>query len=190
VGVEVGDEMGEATQAVWRATGKTLDGTPFRYQKVNLQGAKALWTAPDGSPLVTRRRVGAGQVILTTIPYLLGIDGRATPVWADLMIHLTAGLLPVEVRGDVEWQINRTATGYVLLLFNNRGNYKPQQGLAAPRREEVAEVSIETSLPLVAVQEWTENAPVAWERGEGRQVVRCVIPAGGIRVVALVTGDE
>src|SRR5207249_10218695 len=86
-------------------------------------GDKKAWSE---LPLIIRHDVGAGAVIVTTVPHLLGQDERAHPALPYLLNGLTAGLLPVEVRlasgarprGEVMYQLNKTNEGYVVTLVS------------------------------------------------------------------------
>lgn len=63
-------------------------------------------------------------MVYLSAPYGLGIDRRAVPVVARLMAHLTRRLMPVEVRGDVEWMLNRTEPGWLITLLNPAGGVR------------------------------------------------------------------
>src|SRR5206468_2323887 len=101
-------------------------------------------------PLVTRHAAGKGAVIVTLVPRLLGQDERAHPLTPWLVNGLTDRLLPVEVRrgddkpltGELMYQINRTRDGYLVLLINNRGVDKTQNGVARVDRRQTADALI------------------------------------------------
>lgn len=54
-------------------------------------------TASNANPIAIRNQVGAGAVILTLVPHMIGLDERAHPAMPWLMNGLTQNLLPVEV---------------------------------------------------------------------------------------------
>ena len=105
-------------------------------------------------------------MIVTLVPRLLGQDERAHPVLPYLMNGLTAGLLPVEVRradgsalqGEVMYQVNRTKDGWLVLLVNNSGVDKTQNGVARVDRRAFADVMVRTALPVQSVKEMTGPA--------------------------------
>jgi len=132
-----------------------------------------------------QQTVGEGRIIWIGVPKGLGLDGRTTPLISLVMLHLRQGLLPVEVRGDVQYSLNRNETGWVVTLFNNRGNYKSQHGLGIPRREEVAAVTLSTDLGITGATEWTQEQPVEVKADAGRRSVSLDVPAGGVRIVHL-----
>jgi hypothetical protein len=162
-----------------------LHGQVFRYDRVELKGADVLIAAPTGDPLVTVNRVGRGRVVLIALPDMLGEDERMTPFAAHLLAHLAADATPVRVSGDVEYMINRTAKGWVVTLFNDKGVFKPQQGMAEVDRSATVDVTI--TLPGIAVaNEWTSDRGLAVKRvARASDSVTLKIAAGGIAVVEL-----
>src|SRR2546423_7216493 len=154
----------------------------FRFERVETRGAKVLMQTPNGEPLVTENIIGQGRVIFCAIPDLLGLDERLTPVAAHLFAHLFAEATPVRVTGDAQYLINRTERGWVVTLINNRGVYKPQQGLAQVNRAETVDVKIDLrGAAIERANEWTEDETLKVERDNGADVVRLRIPAGGLR---------
>src|SRR6185503_7579326 len=135
LGVRLTNDVAEADGAKCLAPGEetqSLSGQMFRYEKVELRGARALINAPNGDALVTVNKVGKGSVIFSSVADLLGVDERMTPFGAHMLAHLFSEAIPVKVSGDkeVEYLVNRTADGWVVTLINNWGVLKPQQGLA------------------------------------------------------------
>jgi hypothetical protein len=165
-----------------------LRGQVFRYEKIIPQAnVQVLIQSPSGDPLVTSNPIGKGRVIIDAVPDMLGLDERMTPFSAHLLSHMFTNATPIQISGDVEYLVNRTAKGWVVTLFNNRGVYKPQQGLAEVKRSEVADVSIALSgADISTAREWTEDNPLAVKRVNGRGQVELRIAAGGIRIVEMV----
>src|SRR5262249_31985121 len=121
------------------ADGKNRLAPPFELVLAGVAGAKEMARAEwDGKPvpLITRHHVGAGAVIVTLIPHMLGQDERAHPALPYLLNGLTANLLRVEVRlangkklnGEIMYQVNKTKDGYLVALFNQQGIDKTQTG--------------------------------------------------------------
>lgn len=182
----------------WRpADGKVQASTPFEVAGVELQGAKPIVWAEGKTPLVTRHTVGKGAVLVTLVPRLLGEDERAHPVLPYLMNGLTSDLLPVEVRrsdgsplrGEVLYQINRTKDGYLVLLVNNHGVDKTQNGVARVDRRAFADVVVQTRLPVQAIKEYTEPRDLtATRKKEGQAEVTTVpirVHPGDVQVIYL-----
>lgn len=144
-------------------------------------------------PLVTRHQVGAGAVIVTLVPHLIGQDERAHPSLPYLMNALTTDLLPVEIRlangarpaGEIMYQVNKTKDGYLVALFNQRGIDKTQNGIARVDRRAVVDVLIRTRSPLKSAVEYTDRRDLSVAKMGDRSEVRLRVPAGDLRVVYL-----
>ena len=176
------------------AGGDAQPATPFPVAGADLAGAEVLATAGK-APLATRHKVGAGAVITVLVPRGLGTDERAHPVLPYLMNGLTANLLPVEVRtadgkplsGELMYQVNRTKDGYVVLLMNNRGVDKTQNGVARVDRRQAVDVVVRTKLPVTAAKEYTDPRDLNQEPGADGTAVRVRVHPGDVQVVGLVT---
>jgi hypothetical protein len=188
-GVSMLGSTAEADDAVCLARDEPradLSGQVYRYERVEPRGAEVLIRTTSGDALVTVNRVGRGRVVFVAVPDLLGLDERLVPAAAHVLAHLLSDATPVRVRGDVEYLVNRNARGWVVTLINNRGVYKPQQGLAQLNRAEVAEVSIELAGSEVqSASEWTEGAQLKKAREGKTERVSVEVPPGGVRIVEL-----
>ncbi|MCA1621454.1 MAG: hypothetical protein LC795_19545 [Acidobacteria bacterium] len=190
LGVRALGSVAEADDAECVATAEPktdLGGQVYRYERVEARGAKVLIRTPSGDPLVTVNTVGRGSVVYCAVPGLLGLDERLVPSAAHMLVHLLGDVTPVRVGGEVEYLVNRSARGWVVTLINNRGVYKPQQGLAQVRRDESAEVTLEGvySARFKRAGEWTTGADLKVTRGEHTDAVRLTVPPGGVRIVEL-----
>jgi hypothetical protein len=163
-----------------------LAGQVYRYERVEPRGAEVLMKTSSGDALVTVNRLGRGRVVFCAVPDLLGLDERLVPAAAHMLAHLLSDLTPVRLTGDVEALFNRNARGWVVTLINNRGVYKPQQGLARVNRDEYADVSLEL-VGVARAGEWTTDTELPVRRGGRADLVSLRVPPGGVRVVELVT---
>jgi len=164
-----------------------LRGQIFPYERLELNGAVALMRAIGGDPLVTVNKVGKGTLVFAAVPDLLGEDERMTPVAAHMLAHVFADATPVKVNGDVEYLVNRNKNGWVVTLINNKGVFKPQQGMAQVDRS--AYVNAELSLPgarIARAQEWLSGQNLEIRKQAGiSEGVTVSIPPGGIAIVEL-----
>ena len=175
----------------WSPTGEAArPTTPFEIAELTFRGATALATAGK-LPLVARNPVGAGAVITVLVPRGLGLDERAHPVLPYLMNGLTANLVPVEVRmpdgsrpaGQIMYQVNRTKDGYLVMLMNNSGVDKTQNGVARVDRRQFVDVVVKTALPVKSAKEYTGPRDLKMEAGQ----VTIRVHPGDVQVVGLVT---
>jgi hypothetical protein len=105
-------------------------------------------------------------------------------------------LLPVEVRradgsplqGEVMVQINRTKDGYLVLLMNNNGVDKTQNGVARVDRRAFADVLVRTALPVQSAKEYTEPRDLTPAKGKDGTEIRLRVHPGDVQVVYLTTG--
>jgi hypothetical protein len=161
-----------------------LSGQMFRYEKVELKGSTALVSAPNGDPLVTVNKVGKGNVVFTALPDLLGEDERITPFAAHLLAHVFADAVPLQITGDVEYLINRTANGWVVTMLNNNGVFKTQQGMAQVDRNAYVTATIGlTGQQILGASDWISETSLKVEGGR----VSISIAPGGVAVVELRT---
>jgi hypothetical protein len=191
-GVTLRDETNEADDArclIGSNEASDLRGQVFRYNRIEKGGtAKVLMETTTGEPLVTVNAVGKGRVIFCALPDMLGLDERLTPFAAHLLMHLFNEATPVNVRGDVEYLLNRTTRGWVVTLINNQGVYKPQQGLAQVDRRAVVDVSISLrrGRGIMSASEWTEDKKLNVAQEGGQESVRLSLAPGGVQIVELV----
>ena len=186
-GVRLSNRTAEADSARCLAPNEephNLSGQMFRHEKVELRGATAFMSAPNGDPLVTVNKVGKGSVVFAALPDLLGEDERITPFAAHMLAHVFADATPVTLTGDVEYLINRKGSGWVLTLLNNNGVFKTQQGMAQVDRNAYATVTIGlTGQQIVSATEWTSDTSLKVDGGK----VSLSIAPGGVAVVELRT---
>ncbi len=177
-GVRLSNRTVEADSARCSADeGQDLTGQMFRYEKVELKGASAFMSAPNGDALVTVNKVGKGSVVFAALPDLLGVDERITPFAAHMLAHVFADAAPLKVSGDVEYLINRTASGWVVTLLNNNGVFKTQQGMAQVDRN--AYVSVTIGPDVVTANEWIGETALKVEGGKAS----LSIAPGGVAIV-------
>lgn len=187
LGVRLTSTTAEADTARCLSPGEQpqdLTGQLFGYNRIELKGATTLIAAPNGDALVTVNKLGKGSLVFSALADLLGADERVTPFAAHMLAHVFSGASPVRVRGDVEYLMNRTKTGWVVTLFNNNGVNKPQQGLAQVDRK----ASVTTTITIAGqrirtASEWLTDKPL--ELSKALDSVSVTLSPGGIAVVEL-----
>jgi hypothetical protein len=177
----------------WAPAGGAVRGaTPFDVAEIKPTTAEALATAGKGVPLLVRNKVGDGAVITVLVPRGLGLDERAHPVLPYLMNGLTQDLLPVRVElpdgkrpaGEIQYQVNRTKDGYVVMLMNNRGVDKTQNGVARVDRRQFVDVILRPKRPAKAAKEWTGPRDLV---AEADGTIRVRVHPGDVQVIGLAT---
>ena len=111
------------------------------------------------------------------------------------MNGLTADLLPVRVEmpdgkrpaGEIQYQVNRTKDGYVVLLMNNRGVDKTQHGVARVDRRQFVDVVVRATLPVKSAKEWTGPRDLALAPDAKGATVKVRVHPGDVQVIGLVT---
>jgi hypothetical protein len=116
------------------------------------------------------------------VPHGLGIDRQVQPVVPRLIAHLSRGLMPVEVLGDVEWLVNRTAQGWLVTLLNPAGQLKPQQGIHPTDFRENRRVTIQARVPVRSARDRLLPSEPLTVR---ENTTTCEVPAGGVRIIEL-----
>ncbi len=123
---------------------------------------------------------------MLSVPRGLGIDRNAVPILGQLMAHLTSGLMPVVVRGNVEWMLNRTQAGWLVTMLNPAGQAKPQQGISPTDFRQNRDVTIRSVVPVQGASDWLFPEEKLVPRQHGKEAeISLTVPAGGVRIVEL-----
>ncbi|MBN2371781.1 MAG: hypothetical protein JXO72_14970, partial [Vicinamibacteria bacterium] len=162
LGTSLGHEWKEADTVECVRDGEKLAGTIFKYLTVKPVTADVIARA-GSDPLALVNRFGKGRVVLTTASYLIGLDGVAMPYLAHLMLELTSGLLPVEVRGDCHHSVNLREDGIVVMIENNNGIVKRSHQPAVMDESQASEVTLRLELEPMKTEEWLGEQPQSWE---------------------------
>ena len=188
LGVRLKGETGEADNArclLPNESAVDLGGEVFRFDRVDLTASQPVMvtTSDQPEPLVTVNKIGRGKLILVTVRDFLGEDERLSPVVAHVLAHLASQATPVEVEGDVEYQINRNSNGWVVTVFNDSGVFKPQQGMSQVDRGATVNVTIRLrNQKISSAVDWITDAKLGVSEGA---IVHAIIPAGGIAIIEL-----
>jgi len=156
----------------------------YRYRELSpgTEPFRPLATTPDGKCFCAAVDRGAGRIVQLALPRGLGVDRAAHPVVARLFAHLSRGLLPVEVDGEVEWLVSRSQSGWLVTLLNPAGQQKPQQGITATNYRENRTVTVRARVPVSSARDrLLPTDPLTVTAGQ----IRLTVPAGGVRILEL-----
>ena len=100
----------------------------------------------------------------------------------DLLDRLTRLYLPVEVKGDIEYTLNRTPKGWIVGLLENKGAWKEPKGPVVFNAAMSPTVTIRPRHgQLATAREWVSEKDVA----VADNTVKVRVPPGSVRIVEL-----
>ncbi|MAE60329.1 MAG: hypothetical protein CMJ49_03120 [Planctomycetaceae bacterium] len=178
----VAQRFDEVDQYGWLRDPTMHDSPRFAYRRIETEGGRVLGWAPDGGAFCAAFDRGEGRLIYLSVPHGMTIGRQAHPVVARLLAHLSRGLMPVEVAGDVQWMVNEIEGGWMVTLLNPAGQSKPQQGMLPTDYTENRTVTIRARRPLSSARDRLAPDDVLTITG---QTVTCEVPAGAVRIVEL-----
>ncbi|MDD2710974.1 MAG: sugar-binding protein [Verrucomicrobiae bacterium] len=186
-----------------------LDGTaiveksPFEFPFLESTTAKLLVKAADAAdeepPLVLSNQHGKGRVILTAPDYMRAMDTKTQMLnlFDHLMRHLGSELRPVDVEGQVEFLINRNASGWVVTLINNEGVLRPlrKKEIILPEKNQAVRVilkpmAFDGKIEKPSVKEWLTGEALRPALSDAGTEVRLTVPAGDVRIVEFKTDRQ
>jgi hypothetical protein len=158
----------------------------FRFREISLgkttgnDAVRPLAKTLDGKCFCAAIDRGAGRIVYLSVPRGLGVDKNVHPVLPRLFAHLSRGLMPLEVSGEVEWLVNRAADQWLVTLMNPAGQDKPQQGITPTDYRKNKQVTIRCRVPVKEARDRLlpeDTWPVM------DNVITLEVPAGGVRIV-------
>jgi hypothetical protein len=156
----------------------------FRYRQIPLEDKtwQPLARAANGDAFCAAADRGAGRIVYLSVPHGLTIGKQVHPVVPRLIAHLTRGLMPVEVDGDVQWLVSRAEGSWLVTLLNPAGQDKPQQGITATDYRKNRRVVIRSQVPITSARDrlLTDDALAVQQN-----IVELTVPAGAVRIVEL-----
>jgi hypothetical protein len=173
----------ESTGFKWLGDETIHPSAKYRFRPIHGNADdRVLAMTHDGKAFCRAFDRGQGRLIVLSVPHGLTIGRQTHPVLPRLFVHLTRGLMPVEVRGDVQWLVNRNATGWMITLLNPAGQMKPQQGITPTDYRENRTVTIVSKAPIrSAVDRLLPDDPLTVTGNS----VKLEVPAGGVRIVEI-----
>ena len=170
----------EAGSYSWMGGEKKQSSALFRLRSI--KGGEPLAKTADGQTFCAMFDVGKGRLIYLSVPYGLTIGRQIHPVVPQLIAHLSRGLMPIEVKGDVNWLVNRNRRGWMVTLLNPAGQSKPQQGITPTDFRQNRQVQIVCNVPVKsAVDRLLPDDRLELKGG----TIECEVVAGGLKIVEL-----
>ena len=179
-----GADYAEAAGYRWLDDNQVHPAPRYRYRTVapNDEKMTVLASTPEGAPVCVAIDRGQGRIVYLAVPYGMSIGKQASPIVARLLAHLTRGLMPVEVDGDVQWMVNRTRDSWVVTLLNPAGQHKPQQGLTPTDFRENRTVTLRSHVPITSARDRLLETDKFTVEGNA---VKLEVSAGGVRIIEL-----
>ncbi len=165
---------------------------PYKFNKIRLQGARAILKDDQGNILASANRYGKGQVIVTAPDYMMPVattlepgpvirGERRSEFMKYFIERFSRETLPLAVTGDIQYGLNRTANGYWIYLFNNKGLYKFTDTPQTVDAAQDATVQIDfKNLKISAIRDLRTGEPL--ERADKFELK---VPAGDFRILEL-----
>jgi hypothetical protein len=177
----------ESTGYHWMGSKDLEQSQRFVFKPVTATGAEVIATSSDGQPICVSIDRGKGRLVFVSIPRGMGIDRTVVPIIPRLFARLTSGLMPVTVRGDVEWSVNRADSGWLVTLLNPAGQGKPQHGIIPTDYRQNRVITIHSTGPVKSVLDrlLPEDQIGVRPDGRGGANVTLTVPAGSVRIIEL-----
>ncbi|HXP61951.1 MAG TPA: hypothetical protein VN829_15755, partial [Dongiaceae bacterium] len=119
-------------------------------------------------------------------PWINPVTGRPAAISNDRLRDLAQQYLPVQVSGDpIQFQINRTPTGWVVELINNRGVIKKPNEPAVTDATAVARVRLKPRMTCQSTREWR-----SLRRHDNPAVVEVELGPGAVEFIELTPAKE
>jgi len=203
LGVKIEKGTALSTGIKYLEEGEKVGSLVFDIQKVKATTAKVIAEGDGGHPLILVNSYGKGVVILTTPPYLLDFELKILPLAGYLLRRMTKEVLPLQVKGDIEYIINRNEKGWVVGLINNNGIYKKCDmrnpgwkkgtptyfdGVYNPEivdESKTSEVLITSPGYISGASELVQDLIVPVYQTKGNSEVQIRVPPGEVRVLQL-----
>ena len=114
-------------------------GEGYSFLKARPLAAKPLWTDANGTVVAWANDLGKGRVVTVAAWRMLPDELKSRADWWEGKVRrmvsgelefpiirkvlrtLQDELMPVTVEGDIQWGVNRTKTGWLVWLLNNKG---------------------------------------------------------------------
>ena len=166
----------------------------YEMEAINLKRATPLLEDAEGKVLACLNRYGKGNLIVATVDYLLpktnivewkdGVYGKTFPFVGYFLENFVKEVLPLEVKGDIQYGLNKLSDGWLLYLINNKGVTK------LTNKEQILDnaktAQVEVSLKDIRISKITElREQRAVSKDDKNNSFTIDVPPGDIRVVKI-----
>lgn len=162
---------------------------PYEYQQIVIREAKPVLVDGKNNVMVSVNKYGKGHLVLSTVDYLLPKDHqmwRHSPFPSFLLNQIVEEVLPLQVKGDIQYGLNKLEDGWVVYLINNKGVYKwartPQK--LNPGERARVEIVLKEIKPTRII-ELREDKKVSWDRKANSFFIE--VGPGDVKVVKINT---
>ncbi|GEM_PF-4380465 len=121
--------------------------------------------------------IGKGKMIYLEPDYLLNKEGEILPSFKAFLLSLVKETLPFQVKGDIQYILNRTPEGWLVCLINNRGVYHLPSEAPILRKED-SEVEVIIPEGVAEVKEKI-TGEIFGKR------IKLVVPSGEVRILEI-----
>jgi len=169
----------------------------YEYQEIKIEKAKPILVDSKNNVMVCVNKYGKGNLILTTVDYLIPKDnlssvrqpGKKLPFISFLLKHIVEEPLPLKVKGDIEYGLNKLKDGWLVYLINNKGVVKYTKSPQRLNSEKTAKVEIILkSIKPKEITELREDKKISWDRRKNSFFVD--VGPGDVSVVKIRTDED
>ena len=182
------------------ADGKTFTlPDSYEMEVVKLKGATTLLRDAADNVLACKNGFGKGNVIVSTVDCLVpksGADDKGG-YFMDTLVYkkkfpfveyflkdIVGEVLPLEVKGDIEYGMNKLDDGWLLYLINNKGvtKFTNKEQALDPSKTAKVEVSLK-NIKAAEITELREQKAIVKDGKTNAFTVE--VPPGGVKVVKI-----
>lgn len=175
LGVALQSTRKSASSSRWLPLAVATAEAPYSYFAVQPTQAEVLAVSESEDPLITRNRIGAGEVYFTTPEYLQSkARDRILRVGSQLLDTLSNRLMPARISGPpIEYIVGEASGKIIVTLINNTAS------------EWAGETVIRRPAGLSAVAEYLSGETIGFRSTRREVTVPVRVPRFDVRVIAL-----
>lgn len=205
LGFEKKNNTANSSMKVKSPVRSMIDGKTFAlaedygFEAVRLNGAVSLLEDASGNVLASKNKYGKGFLMVAFVDGMVPQNDMSYQKWDVLnklvydkkfpfVEYFLSGIvreaLPLEVKGDIEYGLNKVSDGWWLYLINNKGVTKFTNKEQVLDPSKTAEVKVWLKdMKVSAITELRENKKI--ERDEKINAFSINVPPGEVRIVKI-----